>query len=83
MKKFIADGVVCGVPMDANFISHTANCANCKQFDAAAPATFALLCLEGSVLWKRENTDAPKREPLARGQFETTTKHAKELMRYK
>lgn len=44
-----------GIAIDDCFANHVYSCATCKQFDAAKPATVALLCLEGSVLWKREN----------------------------
>ena len=51
-KKFVPEK---GVLLDANFLSHVINCDQCKRYEADKPATLALQCLEGSVLWKREN----------------------------
>lgn len=50
-----------GVPLDGDFLTHSAKCDRCKLFDAERPATMSLMCLEGSILWKREHgVAAPK-----------------------
>lgn len=68
-----------GVPMDANFNTHRASCELCK----AAEDNLASLCLEGSILWKRENAVQPKKEPTRRSEFWCSKAQMKSLMRHK
>jgi hypothetical protein len=72
-----------GVMMDANFVSHQTICDQCKRFDAEKPATIALMCLEGSVLWKRENGITIKREAPAKPDTVVSKDEVKRVMRYK
>lgn len=55
-----------GVLMDANFKTHVALCELCQRFDEEIPSTAAQMCLEGSVLWKREHPSEAKRGRLER-----------------
>lgn len=72
-----------GVLMDAYFTSHQGYCAACQRFNPSKPATAALMCLEGAAPWKRDNTKAPKREPVQRSEFFATKGQMKALTRYK
>ena len=72
-----------GVPLDNNFQTHSAGCNQCKQYDEAKPVTVALLCLEGSVLWKRENATPVKREHPDRGQHWANAAEVKRATKYK
>jgi hypothetical protein len=72
-----------GVLMDANFVSHCSNCAQCRMFDAERPASISVMCLEGSVLWKRENAVAAKREPVRKSDNYASKDELKRIMRYK
>jgi hypothetical protein len=71
-----------GVAIDDTWATHVHRCDACRQFDATKPGTLALLCLEGSVLWKRENQDKskPKKE---RDESYASPKAIKAAMRYK
>lgn len=81
MKDFlIKDGFV-GVPMDANFHSHQTNCERCKQLDIEKPATLALLCLEGSILYKQENSIRIKKPESGPGYTGKKTRITHEEMR--
>ncbi len=77
-----------GVQIDPDFQSHRDNCEQCCAL--ILPAELAKLCLEGSVLWKRENvrvrkTKVPQTTDIfgETGINRTTKTHAKLLMRYK
>lgn len=72
-----------GITLDANFLTHVANCEQCKRFDEKKPGTLALMCLEGTVLWKRENgvTIAPEKPP--KGDHWVSKQEAKRQMKYK
>ena len=71
-----------GVALDPDWLQHVATCEACRGFDCAKPATMANMCLEGSILWKRENILVKPKLP----DLETTKvsrAKAKLLMRYK
>ena len=52
-----------GIALDDCLANHILHCKQCQQFDKDKPATLARCCLEGSILWKRENVIAsPSRE---------------------
>ena len=80
MKKYEAEH---GVPLDANWRTHSTDCAECKRFDADKPATIGLMCLEGAVLWKRENAVGPKRQTVDRPDNWASKSEVKAAMRYK
>ena len=42
-----------GIAIDSTFAAHVEHCQKCQRYDATKPATLALLCLEGSILWKQ------------------------------
>lgn len=71
-----------GVQMDANFASHRALCARCRGFDQNNPASAIELCLEGSILWKRENIKID-RTPGPKDEFRGTREQVRLAMRYK
>lgn len=55
LKTYVAQR---GVQLDADFTSHVAGgCEQCHQFDPERPATAAVMCLEGSVLYTRIHRD--------------------------
>jgi hypothetical protein len=72
-----------GVAIDDTFAHHLHNCARCRQFDAAKPATVALLCLEGAVLWKRENGVKVTPEREQKKETIVSKVEAQKAMRYK
>ena len=74
MKNYIPET---GVPVDGSFVEHKRNCRRC------ASGKLSELCLEGSVLWKRENAVKRETKRAPDGEYHTTKAHAKELMRYK
>jgi len=74
MKEYISG---LGFPMDEDFSSHQLQCHKCKSGELAK------LCLEGSILWKLENTKIERRNPIMRSQYYATAKEVKKLMRYK
>lgn len=43
-----------GLMMDANFTTHRATCNQWREYVESEPATLGCLCLEGSVLLKRD-----------------------------
>lgn len=55
-----------GVLMDATFKDHARDCAQCVQFKADEPATAALMCLEGSVLYLASLWSAATTTPARR-----------------
>lgn len=60
MKQYnlnTSNGGKVGVPIDANLSHHKLGCEQCKRTpaDIVSASDLALLCLEGSILWKREN----------------------------
>lgn len=72
-----------GIALDSTFAHHSTSCEECQRFDAKKPATIALMCLEGSVLWKRENGVTIKREQEERSQSWASKADVKRAMRYK
>ena len=72
-----------GVPLDPTFADHLAYCPTCREFNPLKPTTATRLCLEGSILWKRENIVAPKEIPAPINEFRVTKKEAEAAMRYK
>ena len=72
-----------GLQLDKDFTEHARDCRGCKQFDPKKPATSVHLCLEGAVLWKRDNVKAPKRPRVERGEFFATKSEMKRVTRYR
>lgn len=73
-----------GFPLDgASFAQHAVACADRGRFDAAKPATLALLCLDGAVLWKKDNAQPVKRETKEHSSYHTSASAARKLMQYK
>lgn len=72
-----------GVLLDSTFAHHSTSCKECQRFDADKPSTIALMCLEGSVLWKRENGVTVKREQEERPRNWASKADVKKAMRYK
>lgn len=80
MKTYIA---ATGIPLDDCFTNHLYNCETCKQFDQKKPATVALLCLEGAILWKRENGVKVTPERPVKDETFVSKDAARKAMRYK
>lgn len=81
MKTYHAER---GVPIDATFLDHQRNgCEQCKRFDETKPATVALLCLEGAILWKRENGVKVTPEREAKSENIVSKEALRRAMRYK
>jgi hypothetical protein len=72
-----------GIPLDPTFGTHKLNCKLCQRFDPERPASASLLCLEGSVLWKRENQVKEKRAPIIRDEYRRSKEEVKAATRYK
>lgn len=72
-----------GVPLDANFVEHCRICERCQQFDPSKPATASLMCLEGAVLYKRDNVTRPRVARQERPESFATKAQVKALMRYR
>lgn len=72
-----------GIALDATFAHHATNCEQCMRYDADKPSTLALQCLEGSVLWKRENSTPIKREKADQSATVVSKSEAKAAMKYK
>lgn len=73
-----------GLQLDATFESHVANgCERCRQFDATKPATAALMCLEGAVIYKRDNVTRPRSVTADRPDNFATKAQMKAAIRYK
>ncbi len=49
-----------GIPLDHTFAQHILTCSDCVKVNSANSATLRHLCLEGAVLWKRENQEKRK-----------------------
>lgn len=71
-----------GVALDGSWDSHRLLCERCAQFDAARPATAAAMCLEGAVLYKRDNV-VTTRQRIERDEHHGTKAQVKAAMRYK
>lgn len=79
----MADGVL-GFALDPDFATHQENCAACRCYDSAKPATLAQCCLEGSLLIKRElMAHAPRRQQPPRDPHHCSKDEMKRRMRYK
>lgn len=80
-----------GMPLDADFRSHADLCECCRAFDTSKPITATELCLEGSILWKRDNEQAKQKvvvNEFHEGDFiggghRVSRDKAKQAMRYK
>lgn len=72
-----------GVPLDADWMTHLASCERCRLFDATKPATAASLCLEGSVLYKRDYAVVKRSAPVDRGEHYATKAKVKRATRYR
>lgn len=72
-----------GVALDPYFGMHIHDCEQCSRYKPSEPATLALLCLEGSVLWKRENKAEVEKKAEYQNPNQTSKAEAKKLMRYK
>lgn len=73
-----------GVTMDASFADHvTLGCEQCKRFDPNKPATLSLMCLEGSILWKRENGVSVKPQHVEKDSTHCSKEELRRAMHYK
>jgi len=72
-----------GIALDSTFLYHAASCEQCKLYDESKPATLALQCLEGSVLWKREHATPVSREQGWKPDTVVSKDEAKRAMKYK
>lgn len=73
-----------GITMHAGFATHIRDCEQCRAADLATPRALADLCLEGSVLWKRENVVQEQKAPdPEQAKFRTTAANLRKIMRYK
>lgn len=80
MKEF---SLFTGLQMDSTFEFHRTTCTRCAAFDRAKPSTAGAMCLEGSVLWKRDNVAAKKKPPEPVDEFRGTKAQVQAAMRYK
>lgn len=71
------------LPLDANFEHHRIGCTRCDGADTATAAGLAKLCLEGSILWKRANTQRPDKAEAPYNPHLVSKAAAKAAMRYK
>lgn len=71
-----------GLRLDGDWEGHSQTCERCRQFDATKPATAAVMCLEGAVLYKRDNA-VVKRTHVERDEHHATKAQVKAAMRYK
>ena len=74
MKMFYAEF---GLPLDASFDIHRGKCSRCSAGDIKE------FCLEGAVLWKKENVVKPVKAEAEKDPHRTSVAKAKSLMRYK
>ncbi len=72
-----------GIQIDADWLSHRAGCEDCRQFDESKPATAAVMCLEGAVLYKRDNKPTERRERVEKPDTYASKAQVKAAMRYK
>ena len=72
-----------GVLLDANFLAHLSSCERCRRFIPEKPNTASEMCMEGAVLWKRDNVTAPAREAPMRSESFTSKANVRKAMRYK
>jgi hypothetical protein len=47
--------------IDGAFRWHRKNCDQCRRYIPSSPATLALLCLHGAILWKQQFPRKPKK----------------------
>lgn len=71
-----------GLQLDGTWEDHARACDRCAQFDPTKPATAAAMCLEGAILYKRDNAVA-RRQRVGRDENRGTKAQVKALMRYK
>lgn len=72
-----------GMPLDGSFAIHAPLCDKCQKFDPDKPATIALMCLEGVVLWKAANREVVARKPNWKPDTVRSKKEVKAAMKYK
>lgn len=72
-----------GVAIDDCFANHIYSCEQCKAVDVAKTAALATLCLEGSILWKRENGVKVTKEREEKKDTVVSKAEVKKVMRYK
>lgn len=80
LKKFEATR---GLALDGDWKAHLATCERCRQFDPQRPATAAVMCLEGAVLYKRDNPSTKPRQRAERSDTYATKEQVKRAMRYR
>lgn len=80
LKVFTAER---GIMLDHNWAEHAAVCEQCKRFDAKKPDTAGLMCLEGAVLYKRDNQTRPVTPTPPRTDNYASKAQMKAAMRYK
>lgn len=72
-----------GALLDESFATHSRDCPDCQRFDAEKPATASLMCLEGSVLYKRDNVTRPRSARPERDDNYATKQQIKAATRYR
>lgn len=75
-----------GFLLDRTFFDHMRECPSCQRFSSDKPETAIHLCLDGAVLWKKENHKPRKRPPaMADGktEFKGTPDMLERITRYK
>ena len=75
-----------GFLLNKHFIEHMRECQSCQRFFPDKPETAVHLCLDGSILWKKDNTKRRKKGiDMADGktEFRTTRDMLSEITRYK
>lgn len=80
LKQFSADR---GILLDAFFTTHAVGCEQCCRFNAEKPATAALMCLEGAVLYKRDNPVKAPRVVAEKGENFATKAEVRRAMKYR
>ncbi len=81
MKIF--DLSVGALALDPSFALHQSSCAQCQRFSPEKPGTAGELCLEGSVLWKRDNPTKIVRPRMERSKYYCSKDELNALMKYK
>lgn len=72
-----------GVRLDESWWYHSQVCERCAKFDEKKPATAVEMCLEGAILFKRDNAKAQPKPETQRDEHYATKAQVKAAMRYR